>query len=121
VKLRVEKSQHESGTRIYSLQGDLHGGKDGYAFQNEVRGCYASGSCRVVIDLEQVARIDSCGIGILAAIAMSAQNSGGGLVLASLPERIERILGVTHFLTLVDHAGSVEEALEKLDAMGLGS
>jgi len=119
MKLSIEISQHESGATIFSLSGDLHGTTEGYAFQDQVRDHFSAGTCKIVIDLAQVARIDSCGIGILAAIAMSAQNAGAGLVLASLPERIEQILGVTHFLTFVDHAASVPEGLTKLDGMKL--
>ena len=119
MKLAVESNEHESGALIYSLSGNLHGTPEGYAFQDDVRNRFSAGTRKIVIDLAEVDRIDSCGIGILAAIAMSSQSSGGGLVLASLPERIEQVLGVTHFLQFVEHAASVTEALEKLDAMKL--
>ena len=119
MKLSIEISEHESGATIFSLCGDLHGTTEGYAFQDQVRDRFLTGTRKIVIDLAAVKRIDSCGIGILAAIAMSAQNAGAGLLLASLPERIEQILGVTHFLEFVDHAASIPEALSKLDEMKL--
>ena len=119
MKLSIEINEHDSGTTIYSLNGNLHGTPEGYEFQDDIRKRLSSGTRRIIIDLAEVGRIDSCGIGILAAVAMSAQNTGGGMVLASLPERIEKIIGVTHFLSFVDHAASIPEALEKLDAMKL--
>lgn len=119
MKMTTKTSEHESGATIYALTGDLHGTPAGYAFQDDVRERFSSGTRKIIVDLADVGRIDSCGIGILAAIAMSAQNAGGGLVLSSLPERIEQILGVTHFLKFVDHAASISEALEKLDGMNL--
>jgi anti-anti-sigma factor len=119
MKMSIEIKEHESGTLIFALNGNLHGSPEGYEFQDEVRNRFSAGARRIIVDLAEVGRIDSCGIGILAAIAMSAQNAGGGLVLASLPQRIEQILGVTHFLEFVDHAGSIPEALQKLDEMNL--
>jgi len=119
MKLSIEINEHDPGTLIMVLNGDLHGTPEGYEFQDEVRNRFSAGTRRIIVDLAEVGRIDSCGIGILAAIAMSAQNAGGGLVLASLPQRIEQILGVTHFLEFVDHAGSIPEALKKLDEMNL--
>jgi len=97
MKLTVTITEHESGASIFSLSGNLHGSPE----------------------VSDVARIDSRGIGILAAVAMSAQNAAGGLVLASLPERIEQILGVTNFLEFIESAESIPTALAKLDQMNL--
>jgi len=119
MKLSIETSERDSETTIFSLSGDLHGTTAAYQFQDQIRDLFSAGTRKIVVDLADVKRIDSCGIGVLAAIAMSAQNAGAGLVLASLPERIEQILGVTHFLEFVDHAASIPEALSKLDEMKL--
>ena len=116
-KLTIEAKEQEPATAIYELGGDLYGDTEGYAFQEMVRTKIASGTRRLIVDLSSVHRIDSCGIGILAAISISAQKASAGLVLASLPERIEKILGVTWFLEYIDHAESIPEALTKLDQM----
>lgn len=116
-KLTVEVKEQEPATAIYELNGDLYGDTEGYAFQEEVRQKIAGGTRRLVVDLASVKRIDSCGIGILASISISAQKASAGLVLASLPARIEKILGVTWFLEFIDHAESIPEAISKLDQM----
>ena len=71
-KLTIEAKEQEQ-TAIYELGGDLYGDTEGYAFQEEVRKKIASGTRRLIVDLSSVHRIDSCGIGILASISISAQ------------------------------------------------
>ena len=79
------------------------------------------GACAMLgqISWRRMMQAALAGIGILAAVAMSAQNAGSGLVLSSLPDRIVQILGVTNFLEFVESAASVDEAIEKLDGMNL--
>lgn len=108
-----------SGTLTYRLSGHLYGTETGYAFQETVRRAVSEGTKRFVIDLSGVERIDSCGIGILAASIFSVQKAGGGMVLAALPEHIQRMLGLTMFLDHVAQAESVDEAMVKIAAMAL--
>lgn len=117
--LTFETETRESGALLYRLSGWLYGTKSGYAFQEEVRQKVASGSKRFVIDLTDVQRIDSCGIGILAASIFSAQKAGAGMVLAAMPANIQRMLGLTMFLDHVAHADSVDEAMASVLGMEL--
>jgi anti-anti-sigma factor len=109
----------EGRSWVYRLGGDLHGTAGGYAFQEEMRKRLDEGPKRLIIDLAGVERIDSSGIGILVAIMYSASRQGGGLVLAALPPRVERVLGIAMLLEHIAHAPSIAEAEAKLDAMGL--
>ena len=58
--------------------------------------------------------LDSAGIGILASVMWSASQAGGGMVLASLPATVEKLLGIVMLLDRIDHADSRESALAKL-------
>ena len=120
-ELSYEAESRESGTLFYRLSGWLYGTTSGYAFQEAVREQVSGGNRRFVIDLSGVQRIDSCGIGILAASIFSAQKAGAGMVLASLPEHVSRMLGLTMFLDHIATADTVDEALEKVEAMELSS
>ncbi len=115
------RSEERGPSRVYSLSGRLYGTTGGYAFQEEVRQAVAGGGRRFVVDLSCVQRIDSCGIGILAASIFSVQRAGGGIVLAALPEPVLRVLGLTMFLDHVAHADTVEGALAKLASMDLAA
>jgi anti-sigma B factor antagonist len=115
----VFAAQELGAARVYRLSGWLYGTTGGYAFQEEIRQAVADGGRRFVVDLSGVQRIDSCGIGILAASIFSAQRAGGGIVLASLPEQVRRVLGVTMFLDHVAHADTLDDALAKVASMGV--
>jgi len=117
--LEFAAEERGSETLVYRLSGHLYGTDTGYAFQETVRRAVSEGRKRIVIDLSGVERIDSCGIGILAASIFSVQKAGGGMVLASLPEHIQRMLGLTMFLDHVAHAETVDEALAKVTGMEL--
>ena len=61
------------------------------------------GTKKIVLDLGGVERIDSCGIGILASLMWSASQAGGGMVLASVPKQVEKLLGIVILLDHHDH------------------
>jgi anti-sigma B factor antagonist len=118
-KLEFSANRRDDLTWIYTVSGHLYGLNNGYTFQDDVRERVSAGARKVVVDLSEVERIDSSGIGILASLMFSASQAGGGLVLAALPKRIEQLLSMAMLLDHIDHADSVDEALAKLDAMDL--
>jgi len=71
-----------------------------------VRSRIAEGTRKVIIDLADTEKIDSCGIGILASVMWSASQAGGGMVLVSVPEQVEKLLGMVMLLDRIDHADS---------------
>jgi anti-anti-sigma factor len=117
--LRYESRLDDDRTWVWTLEGDLFGNAGGYAFQEEVRGKVGEGARRLILDLAGVHRIDSSGIGILVALMWSASHSGGGLVCAALPPRVEKFLGLAMLLDHNDHAPTIDGARAKLDTMGL--
>jgi anti-anti-sigma factor len=100
---------------VYTLYGYLYGSPPSYEFQDEVRGKIAGGVSRIVIDLEAVEKIDSAGLGILASVMWSASQAGGGMVLASVPPTVEKLLGIAMLLDRIDHAETCEKAIALLD------
>jgi len=118
-KLEVNSESRDDKTRIYALSGALFASDDAYAFQQQVRDEIAAGARKIVIDLSAVEKIDSSGIGILVALMWSASRAGGGLVLAAIPPRVEKILEIAKLLDHIDHAESEAAALTMLDAMKL--
>jgi anti-sigma B factor antagonist len=118
-KLAFTAESPDPSTRIYRLSGHLYGTTEGYAFQDQVRQTIADGPKKIVLDLGAVERIDSSGIGILAALMFSAYKAGGAFVLASLPPRIRDLLDMVMLLERMEHADSVEAALARLEEMTL--
>lgn len=117
--LEVESTQRDDQTWIFAIKGSLFGSTDAYAFQDQVRSRISDGAKKIVVDLSSVDRLDSSGVGILVAVMWSASQAGGGMVLASLPDRVEKVLEIAMLLDHIDHADSVDAALSRLDGMDL--
>ncbi len=113
--LEVQSESIDDSTWIITLSGNLFGSPQGFDLQNEVREKISGGTTRIVVDLATIDRIDSSGIGILMAMMWSASQAGGRFILASIPPRVEKVLGIVMLLDHIDHADSVQEALAKLD------
>ncbi len=99
---------------VYALSGNLYGSSQAYGFQDDVRQKIAGGTKKIVIDLADAEKIDSCGIGILASVMWSASEAGGGMVLVSVPEQVEKLLSMVMLIDRIDRADSCEEAIAKL-------
>ena len=114
MKLEVHSENRPDGTCVARLSGNLFGSPSGYAFQDDIRRRIAEGARAVVLDVENVQRIDSSGVGILVALMWSASSAGTRMVLTALPQRVEKVLSMAMLLDHVDHAPSVDEALARL-------
>ena len=75
------------------------------------------GICRIVVDLHDVVLLDSGGIGVLIAKLHSLRKRGGDLRLAHLTPRTERLLAITHLLSVFLTYSSVDEAVRSFAAV----
>jgi len=99
---------------VFTLAGQLSGSEPAYDFQDKVRQKITGGCRKIVIDLADVERIDSCGIGILASLMWSASQAEAGMVFAGIPRQVEKLLQIVMLLDHVDHAPSREAAIAML-------
>ena len=63
------------------------------------------GSKKIVLDLTELTHMDSMGLGSVVRLYVSAKSSGCDLKLINLGPRIQKILGVTHLLTVLASVG----------------
>ena len=68
-------------------------------------------SRQIVLDLGDVTRIDSGGLGTLVALYTSARNVGGDIKLANLGSRVNELLQVTKLVTVFDVFDKAEDAV----------
>lgn len=73
-----------------------------HLLRTEVGGAIKRGMSALVMDLEHTALIDSGAIGFLTNLHKELQRRGGKLCLASLPERIERVLDSCGLLKVME-------------------
>jgi anti-sigma B factor antagonist len=64
----------------------------------------------IIVDLADLAFIDSCGLGVLVRVLKWARESGGGMALAAPQQQVCRILGVTGLIDVFSVYPSVQQA-----------
>jgi anti-sigma B factor antagonist len=68
-------------------------------------------SRQIVLDLGNVTRIDSSGLGTLVALHVSARKIGGNIKLANLGNHIKEALRITRLVTVFDIFDRTEDAV----------
>ncbi|MBD3236257.1 MAG: STAS domain-containing protein [Candidatus Eisenbacteria bacterium] len=114
-KLEITRTEHEDPKAVvYALAGPLTDTRECYDLLDDVRGELRDGYLRLVFDLENVVRVTSSGIGLLAACFTSAKNAGGRMSLVAVPEKTRVLLELVHLWDVLDHYPSQAEALAAL-------
>ncbi len=68
-------------------------------------------SRQIVLDLGDVTRIDSGGLGTLVGLYTSARNAGGAIKLANLGSRVNELLQITRLVTIFEVFDKTEDAV----------
>jgi anti-anti-sigma factor len=63
------------------------------------------GPRRIVIDLQEVSRMDSSGLGAIVALYISAKKSGCELILINYNKSIKDLLGLSNLLSVFESCG----------------
>jgi anti-anti-sigma factor len=110
--LTVERRSDEAHqARIYTLRGKLIGDPVCYDFLETVRDELDEGHPHVVLEVKNLDRVNSTGIGILASIFTSAQNHGGRVCLVGVPQRLQLLIEATGLGSFLRTCDSMEAAL----------
>ncbi len=113
-RFHFTEEPREDGVRVFHAHGRLCDASPCFEFQERACSAIKEEIRGVLIDLAEVDHLDSCGIGILAAIVASSRNAGHPVVLAAAPVPVERVLDSIWFLNLVEHTRTVEEGIERI-------
>ena len=73
-------------------------------FKERVKGLIPQ-TQRLVLDLSDVAYMDSSGLGAVVSVYVTAKKAGGDLQLANLSKRVRELLGLTHVLSVLETTG----------------
>ncbi|HEX5410571.1 MAG TPA: STAS domain-containing protein [Terriglobia bacterium] len=90
---------------ILRLQGKFLADGDGPQCRDKLKELIQSGKRKFLFDFSGVPYIDSTGLGFLAGCRTAAQNAGAGLVLASVDDRVRRVLDevrLSEYLVIVE-------------------
>jgi anti-sigma B factor antagonist len=98
---------------ILGLSGKLLGGPpDSQEFKDQVYQLLDEGVKKFVVNLEEVKRMNSSGLGILISALTSVRNRGGELKLAAINETMEGILVMTKLNTIFETYQTAEGAAQ---------
>ena len=100
-----------SGVQVVTFTGRVTFGRQTEQCRSTVKELMSSGDRRFVFDLGGVEWVDSAGIGFLVSCLTSLGQTGAKLRLASPPERVRHVLGITRLDTVFAIFDSKDQAL----------
>jgi anti-sigma B factor antagonist len=108
--LKVTRREQE-GISILQLKGRLMFGPEDILLNDEIRHALAARRVRLVIDLANVDKMDSAGLGTLLYARAELRRAGGGLALANLQAAHMKVLLVAKLEMVFDVFGSQLDAI----------
>jgi|SRR5271169_5737949 len=98
------------GVTVVHLTGTIFFDEDSISLRVHVKDLLDE-SLQIVLDLENVTRIDSSGLGTLVALYVSARKMGGDIKLANLGNHIKEALRITRLVTVFEIFDRTEDAV----------
>jgi anti-sigma B factor antagonist len=99
------------GVTVISLSGNVLGGPDANALNDQLRSLLDSKKSRVIIDLGEVQFINSSGLGMLIGGMSTMRKGGGELKLARASKKVLTLLEMTKLTNLFDVHETVKSAV----------
>ncbi len=111
MSLKITKREAD-GITVVDLSGRLTLGDASAQLRDTLRGLIEGGSNKIVLNLGDVAYIDSSGLGELVSGFTTVKNSGGELKLANLTQKVNDLLTVTKLYTVFEVHNDEKAAVE---------
>lgn len=107
--------REDQGVAFLVLHGRVVLGPETQSLRDHVSRLLAEGKKRIVLNLGDVAYIDSAGVGTLVNAYTSAMRQGGSVKLLNLAQRPRETLQITRLLTVFDVCDTVADALARFN------
>lgn len=95
-------SREVNGVTVLDLNGPLVLGDGTVALREQIKGLLGKGSKEILLNLNAVPYIDSCGIGELVSSFTSVRRQGGDLKLVHLEKKVHGVLQITKLHTVFE-------------------
>ena len=105
------KTKDMNNVTVIELKGNVMGGPDATALNDELHKLIETKKTKIVIDLHDVKFMNSSGLGMLIGSLTTIRNAGGDLKIARASDKIESLLIVTKLITVFDHHDDVDKAV----------
>jgi anti-sigma B factor antagonist len=108
--------REKQGVIILELNGRVVTGEECESFRHQIKELLASRQMSILLNLGEVTRIDSTGIGALVESVILTAKQGGRLKLFGVPRLIRNILSTHRLLQAFDIYETEEEAVASFTA-----
>ena len=98
---------------LLQLTGRLLYDEGDIVLRARVNELVAEGRLKIVVDLQDVTTMDSCGVGELVARLVSVRQKGGDLKLLHLTRRSHRVMQISRLLDVFESFDSEDEAVAR--------
>ncbi len=105
------KTSEVQGITVIELSGNVMGGPDAAALNDQLHKLVEVNKKRVVIDLHEVKFVNSSGLGMLIGGLTTMRNAGGELKLARASKKVETLIEVTKLNKVFDLHRTVDSAV----------
>jgi anti-sigma B factor antagonist len=109
------------GVSVVAPNGRIVLGEESTALREKVKSLLGAGKKRIVLDMSNVAYIDSAGLGILVAAHISAKNQGAALHLCNLGTKFHDVLQLTRLVTVFSVFDTEAEAIKSFETSSIAA
>ncbi len=110
MQLAINPREHQGAT-VLDLKGRIVAGDECDALRSTIKDLLAAEHPRILLNMGEVIRIDSTGVGLLVEAVITTAKRGGELKLASLPKLVRGVLMVHKLLQAFEVYDNEEQAL----------
>ncbi len=104
-------SKQQKGVTVIELSGNVMGGPDATALNEQIHKLLDAGTKKVVIDLHEVQFVNSSGLGMLIGSLNTMRKAGGDLKLARASKKVQALIEVTKLHHVFDIHESIADAV----------
>lgn len=106
---------------ILQLAGRLELEEGDLVLRDHINRLVADGHVKVLLDMRDVTRLDSAGIGMLVSKFITARRAGGMIKLLHLTERSDHLMEITKLTTVFEIYEDEREALRSFGVASAGA
>ncbi len=101
-------------TAVVEIAGKVTIGNDAQ-MREAISEATDAGAQNVLLNMSRVTKLDSSGVGELAAAHLRITEAGGRLLLVGLSDRLSQVLRITNLLGIIEIFPDIDEALTALE------
>ena len=109
-----------NGVMILDLVGDIRLGQENADLHNTIRKVVENGEKNILLNLAQVSKIDSSGLGELVAAWTTLRKNDGEAKLLNLTQTVEHLMTLTKLLTVFDTYENEADAVASFQSKTTG-